>query len=177
MHKKTPQDYAKELIKMYRETLAATDTIVSEAGADQSAAQPQSSQVEFGDESGGIQVNVTTLRQLFPVKGATVTVFRGEGGQKEILQTDITDESGKSRVFKLETPAKGDSQQAENNGILPYASYNVSVRSDGYVEQIAMNVPVFSGVVSVQGIDLVPVAAAGGNTNPQIIEGGNDYNL
>ena len=94
-----------------------------------------------------------------------------------VIETGTTDESGKSGVFNLKTPPSADSQNAANTASLPYANYNVSVKSDGYMEQIAMNVPVFSGVLSVQGIDLVAVAAAGKNTNPQIIQEGNKYNL
>lgn len=180
MHEKTPQDYARELIEMYRANLAQPSTTPDAQNTEplQNPAQSQDFEENgFDDGVGGLSVNVTTLRRLYPVKGATVTVFTGDINAKNVIETDVTDESGKSSVFKLKAPAKADSQQAENGGILPYASYNVSVRSDGYVEQIAMNVPVFSGVISVQGIDLIPVAAAGGHTTPQIIEGGNDYNL
>lgn len=180
MTEKTPQDYARELIEMYRANMTQPSTSPEAQNIEppQNLTQQQDfEENSFDDGVGGLSVNVTTLRRLYPVKGATVTVFTGDINAKNVIETDVTDESGKSSVFKLKTPAKADSQQAENIGILPYASYNVSVRSDGYVEQIAMNVPVFSGVISVQGIDLVPVTAAGGHTNPQIIEGGNDYNL
>ena len=94
-----------------------------------------------------------------------------------ILDSDMTDESGKSRIFSLKTPPGSDSQQSDNGGEKPYATYNISVKSDGYVEKIAMNVPVFSGVVSVQGIDMLPISAAGGRTSPQIIDESNQYNL
>ena len=172
MREKTPQDYANELLKMYRANAIA-------------AAQPplptqekdSIPELHIEDGTGGIVVNVTTLGRLYPVKNALITVFTGEPQNMTVVETDITDESGKSGVFNLKAPPVAESQQAQNGGALPYASYNISVRSDGYVEQIAMNVPVFSGVISVQGIDLLPMAAAGQNTAPQIIQEKNDYNL
>ncbi len=175
MRKKTPQDYANELIKMYRENgnelnridqLSETNLISSPAVAPR-----------FEDGTGGLQVNVTTLNTLYPVKNALVTVFTGPISDMTVIETSITDQSGQSGVFNLKTPPIADSQQAENGGNLPYANYNVSVRSDGYVEQIAMNVPIFSGVVSVQGIDLISISAAGGHTAPQIINEENKYEL
>ncbi len=185
MREKTPQDYARELLEMYRansteliqniEPINAAENIMPPV-VPQPPVQPTDETV-FEDGTGGMQVNVTTLKRLYPVKNAVVTVFTGEIASPVIIETDTTDESGQSGIFNLKTPLKAESQQAENGGVIPYARYNISVQSDGYVEQIAMNVPVFSGVLSVQGIDLIPVAAAGGHTGPQIIEGGNDYNL
>lgn len=176
MREKTPQDYANELLRMYRENAVALSEV------EESVALPTVQQVPlepllFEDGTGGLQLNVTTLGRLYPVKNALITVFTGEPNNMTLVETDITDESGKTDVFNLKTPPAAESQQAENGGALPYARYNVSVQSDGYVEQIAMNVPVFSGVVSVQGIDLLPIAAAGQNTSPQIIQEGNNYNL
>ncbi len=171
MQQKTPQEYANELLKMYRENARAINEIpvVLPPVTD----KPHS----FEDGTGGIQVNVTTLDYLYPVKNAFITIFTGAMQNKTVVETGITDQSGKSPIFNLKTPPTFDSQQADNGGALPYASYNISVQSDGYVEKVAMNVPVFSGVVSVQSIDLLPVTAAGKNTAPQIINEENSYNL
>lgn len=173
MSEKTPQDYANELLKMYRENVNAITQPMPEVLP---KVVPPSPNV-FEDGTGGLQLNVTTLSRLYPIKDALVTVFIGEVQNMTVIETDVTDQSGKTGVFKLKTPPKYESQQSENGGNKPYASYNVSVQSDGYVQQIAMDVPVFSGIVSVQGIDLLPIAAAGKNTSPQIIQEGNDYNL
>lgn len=164
MHKKTPQDYANELLQMHHASSLKNDSAP--------AADPI-----LKDGTGGLQVNVTTLSRLYPVKGALITVFTGPFSAPSVIEVGTTDDSGKSDVFILPTPPRSESQQAENGGEIPYANYNVSVRSDGYVEQIALGVPVFSGVISVQGFDLVSIAAAGSHTRPQIINENNDYNL
>ena len=175
MSKKTPQDYANELLKMYRENSNAL--AVSNVNPSHNQAFPKPSAPQFEDGVGGLQVNVTTFGRLYPVKDALVTVFTGDNDNKNILETSSTDESGKSDIFKLKTPPSFDSQQAKTNSEPPYSKYNISVKSDGYVEQIAFNIPVFSGVVSVQGIDLLPISAAGNHLSPQIIQEGNNYNL
>lgn len=182
MHEKTPQDYARELIEIYRANFKEQKDAVPTDSSDAlntaaPVAEQPSAEPAFEDGTGGLRINVTTLQRLYPVSGALITVFTGTQGNMTVIETDTTDESGQSGIFNLKTPSKSQSQQAENGGGSAYARYNVSVRSDGYVEQIAMNVPVFSGVLSVQGIDLLPVAAAGGHTSAQIINEGNNYNL
>ena len=172
MPEKTPQDYANELLRMYREAaneyeLPTQNTLPQN--------EKQISIPTFDDGVGGLVVNTTTLRGLYPVPNALVTVFSGSVSDKKIVESGVTDQSGKSELFKLKTEPKADSLEA--NGSVPYTSYNLSVQSDGYVEQIAMNVPVFSGIISVQNVDLLPISAAGGHTSPQIINEQNDYDL
>ncbi len=176
MREKTPQDYARELMRMY----GSRENYSTPSAQPIPAPLPQTQPItehRFEDGTGGMQVNVTTLGRLYPVKDALVTVFTGNADNMTVIETDVTDQSGKTGIFNLKTPPVAESQQAENGGVLPYANYNISVKSDGYVEQMALNIPVFSGVVSVQGIDLLPIAAAGGHTSPQIINEDNKYNL
>lgn len=175
MREKTPQDYANELLKIYREKGDFLQKKKSKETVVQTAA-PTELPIQLENNKGGLMINVTTLRGLYPVEGALVTVFTGERSNMQIIEIDATDASGKSKTFALSAPPRAESQQESDNK-KPYSSYNVSVRSDGFIEQIAMNVPIFSGVVSVQNIDLVKNTVVGQNTSPQIIEGGNNYNL
>ncbi|MBR5473356.1 MAG: carboxypeptidase regulatory-like domain-containing protein [Clostridia bacterium] len=172
MREKTPQDYANELLRMYREAATEYELPTQNLLPQSDSENPIPS---FDDGIGGLVVKATTLRGLYPVPNALVTVFSGDVLNKTVIESGITDQSGKSGLFKLKTQPKIDSLEA--NGSVPYTSYNLSVQSDGYVEQIAMNVPVFSGVVSVQNIDLLPISAAGGHTSPQIINEQNNYDL
>lgn len=176
MAQKTPEDYARELIKLYRDKKSAEAEENLNIGYKSQNFQT-SNKSEFEDGVGGLIVNATTIRRLYPVEGALVTVFTGNPDSMQIVKIDTTNESGKTDVFNLKTPLKSESQQSDNGGKVPYADYNVSVRCDGYVEQIIMNVPIFSGVISVQGADLTPVTAAGKNTSPQIINGTGKYDL
>lgn len=175
MREKTPQDYANELLRMYRENAHTLQELNRQGETPLPQTAPSSH--EFEDGTGGLQVKVTTLSRLYPVPNAFITVFTGASNNKTVVETDTTDESGLTGIFNLKTPPKSESQQISESGDIPYANYNISVKSDGYVEQIIMNVPVFSGVVSVQNIDILPIAAAGNNTRPQITNEENNYNL
>lgn len=160
MAEKTPQEYAKELMEMYAKSTLPQDT----------------QENEITDSSGGIIVNTTTLKQLYPVNRALITVFTGSPDNKNIIETGYTDQSGKSPVFKLKTPPKDLSLSAAAPQ-LPYSLYNIEIVADGYVKRTYLNVPVFSGVVSVQGADLLPVSAAGNNPSPQIFDLSKGYEL
>ena len=160
MLEKTPQEYARELMEMYaRSSLPQTEASSS-----------------FEDSSGGIIVNATTLKQLYPVSNARVTVFTGPYDNMDIVETGYTDQSGKSPVFKLKTPAKELSLSAAAPQ-LPYSLYNIETVADGYVTRVNLNVPVFSGVVSAQSVDLQPISASGNHTAPQIVDLQSSYEL
>lgn len=162
MNGKTVEDYKREMLEMYTRA--------------QSVAVAATPSENLSDFSGGLQINATTLRRILPVEGAVVTVFTGSSDSPTVIETDITDNSGKTGVFKLATPNRAFSENATSEET-PYALYNARVKADGYVERIFMNIPVFSGVVSVQGVDLVSISAAGDNTAPQVSDELPDYNL
>ncbi len=164
MNSKTPEEYARELIRLYSENNAEINTPKSNAKSD------------FKDGTGGLQVNVTTVQKLYPVKSATVTVFYGTPQNRTVIDISLTDINGKSKVFVLDT-ADAIESQSSNTDNTPFSVYNLSVFADGYIEQIIMNVPIFSKTVSIQSVDLLPVSAAGNHKNPQIINDGNHYNL
>ena len=174
MTEKTPQEYAKELMQMYSLTKNAQAPARTESLSTNRSVPTAARQLD--DTSGGLQVNVTTLRGLFPVSGADIVVFTGAPQTKTVIERGTSNESGQSGVFKLKTPEKSLSDSAEP-ATLPYATYNLSVAADGFVERIFMDIPVFSGVVSVQGADLTPVSAAGKNTAPDVTNGENSYDL
>ena len=166
MAEKTAEDYARELLEMYNRARP-------EATRENFFEQKDN---RFDDSTGGLQLVVTTLRRVLPIESAVITVFTGDNENRTVIETDVTDSSGKSGVFNLRTPAKAFSESAASTET-PYALYNVEVKADGYVDEIYMNIPVFSGVVSVQNADLISVAAAGGNTEPMIFDELPDYNL
>ena len=161
MAEKSIEEYKNEMMQMY-----------AAARAD----QPPYSENKYEDSVGYLQANVTTLRRVLPVEGAVITVFTGDNGNRTVIETDVTDDSGKSGVFSLKTPAKAFSESAAATQ-RPYALYNLEVKADGYVDRVYLNIPVFSGVTSVQNVDLVSIPAAGSNTSPDISDEMPDYDL
>lgn len=43
---------------------------------------------------------------------------------------------------------------------LPYTLYNLLISADGFLDNIHLNIPVFSGIASVQRSDMLPKAVA-----------------
>ena len=125
---------------------------------------------------GGLIVRVTTLKGLYPVEGAAVTVYTDDGTERTEYASMTTDESGKTETIQLAAPNKLLSESAGASA-QPYSRYNISVLANGYIENIHMNVPVFDGVVSVQTADLLSVAAAGDNLEPRVFDESRRYEL
>ena len=157
----------RELIEKYKAELMA----MSRRAAIRTVAE-----VENVTPTGKLVVSVTTYRGLKGVENAQVSVFTGDMNNRNVIDTDITDESGKTKEFVLATKSKNLST-AVNEDKTPYTTYNVYVRADGYVDEARLNIPVFEGVTSIQYIDLISFAANDDNETPRIIDEAIDYNL
>lgn len=160
------EKYKKEMLDMHR--LSKIDRAVN--------FKETATPVAEEEETGRIVATVTTLRNLYPVANAEVIIFTGPYENMEIKDRDITNSSGITKVFQLYAPNK-DLSQTPNGATPPFAKYNMLVRADGYVDNIHLNIPVFSGVTSVQNSDMVLLSAAGQNTGPIIFDESDGYNL
>lgn len=160
---KSIENYKEEMLKMYRQVKKDPPTIPT-------AISPQPP-LPTTDGIGGLLVQVTTLKYLYAVPNARVRVLK----DGEVIDTDTTDESGRTKVFSLSAPSKDYSETAGST-VLPYAVYEVEVMADGFVENVTISVPVFSTVTSVQPVDLLLLSASE-NDSPQINDGAGDYQL
>lgn len=136
---------------------------------------PTISEQPSGQQNGRLLGVVTSFNALYPVENAKVTIFSGEYEDMTVIDTDLTDNSGKTKVFILPTPDKNLSM-APDLSQKPYAVYNMLVESDGFLKNIHLNIPVFSGITSIQRSDLIIDADQTGN-EPQIFDEGQKYNL
>lgn len=154
--------YSREMMDMYKRARPVVQYVADEP--------------TYTDGFGNLIVNVTTLRGLYPVKSAEVTVFTGAYENMVVLDRDFTNDNGKTKTFLLSSPPKNISEQSGNTQI-PYSLYSIRVVADGYREQINMNVPIFSGVTSLQDVDLTLVSASGNRTAPKITDENFNYDL
>ena len=127
-------------------------------------------------EKGRLSANVTSVANIYPVRGARVTVFTGSPDSMTGLDSAVTDESGKTRVFLLDAPPKSLSMTS-GAPALPYTLYNLLISADGFLDNIHLNIPVFSGIASVQRSDMLPKAVAGGRTDPIIFNEFSSFEL
>ncbi len=173
MERELIEKYKEEMLNMYR-SVKPQNAVYQEPAK----AVPVQTEIKppMTDQNGGLLAVVTTVDRLYPVSNAKVTIFTGELDNMNVLDTDFTNDSGKSKVFVLPTPAKQLSLESENTQI-PYASYNMLVSNEGYLDNIHLNIPVFSGITSVQGSNLMLRETAGTDMNANIYDEAQKYNL
>ena len=125
---------------------------------------------------GKLIVNVTSVRGLYPVRGAKVTVFTGEEEEKVVLFEGTTDQSGKTSAIPLPAPA-GEYAETPDPAERPYAFYNIMTIADGFYDNLNYNVAVFDDVTSLQNVGLTPIANETPQNRPIIIDEYDGYNL
>ena len=173
MDQKLIEQYKQEMLNMYHKANPAPPRAIP---TQQTTNIPLSPTISEETGNGKLTAVVTTLRAIYPLEGARVTVFTGNYDNMEILVSALTDSSGKSPTFSLPAPPRN---LSESPGMSekPYASYNMLVEADGYLDNIHLNIPVFSGVESVQQSNMMLRETAGENKNPQIFDEAQQFNL
>ena len=110
----------------------------------------------LGIEKGYIQVNVRTGDDTSAVAGAAVSVTAVVDGKRLVLASGVTDESGSAPKFTLPVPERIHSQ-APSPDERPYNLFDITVTAVGFFKARSVDVPVFSGITSVQNFNLIPV--------------------
>lgn len=118
--------------------------------------------MEQTPDVGYLVVNVSTARGAIPLGGATVTVMYDEADNNSVFQTMTTGSDGKTDKISLPAPPRNLSEAPGN--IKPYATYTVSVDKEGYYTVTDTSVPVFSGITSIQPIEMLPLAEYNSDT-------------
>jgi len=123
---------------------------------DPSPAEGTAPDREEGDTAyGTLAVRVFTAKEALPVFDALVLVSRAVGGRPTLQWSGRTDISGNTGEIRLPAPEAALSE--EPGHIRPYAAYRIQVEKDGFYMAEFRDVPVFSGVTSVQPVELIPL--------------------
>lgn len=177
MNKELIEKYKNELMRVYRSAhgepakpaaaQAPAERMPDTFSGQQGAYDPGQPYVpeDSTDENGRLTVMVTTVSGIYPVEDAKVTVFTGDYENQDIKDTDVTNQSGKTKTFELYAPSRSLSMQSGATE-LPYALYNILVEADGFASNLHLNVPVFKGVTSMQRSNLTPLTILGGSSGP-----------
>lgn len=131
---------------------------------------------DASDPKGRLVTMVTAVANIYPIEGATVTVFTGPYENMTALDSDITDASGKTKVFELSAPPRSLSMDATPTES-PFTLYNLMVEADGYTTNVHLNIPIFRGVTSLQRSNLLPLSASAGNKGPIIYDESTGFGL
>lgn len=118
---------------------------------------------ETSDASGVgyIKAEVTTGSGAVPIENAVVLITKKENGKTYLLKMLISDESGSTETVALSAPNVSFSETPDP-AEKPFADYYISAYADGFYAENDMEVPVFSGVKSIQPIALIPRSGADG---------------
>lgn len=107
---------------------------------------------------GYIKAEVTTGGGAVPIENAVVLITGKENGKTHLLKMLITDESGSTETVALPAPNVSFSETPDPTE-KPFANYYISAYANGFYAENDMEVPVFSGVKSIQPIALIPKAS------------------
>ncbi len=106
------------------------------------------------NESGYITVAVKTAGGALPVENAVVTV---KDSEQTILYVEFTDKSGKTPRLAVVAPPKSNTSSPDAQ-TPPFYTYNIDTDKQGYVSVRNISVPVYSGVTSIQPVEMLPNA-------------------
>ena len=108
-------------------------------------------------EYGSLSVRAYTAGGALPVVGAIVRIFGAEEDNREVVHSLLTDTDGKAPTVKLPTPNKSYSM-APGPSERPYALYDLEISADEYYTKQIRGVSVFSGITSLQLVNMIPLS-------------------
>ncbi len=111
-------------------------------------------------DTGYIRTKISSSNQALPIRDAAVILSKAWEEKNHILHRETSDESGLIPNLPLPAPGSDSSMTPDDQGRPRFAIYDMIVTKDGYVPVVYRSVPVFSGVVTVQPVQLIPQAAA-----------------
>ena len=130
-------------------------------------------------ERGTLRVETFASDRAFGVGSARVMVFVQLPSGNIAVFDGLTDIDGQSETIILPAPPRSISQSPQNgeNPKLPYAVYSVYVEHPSYVRAAFSNVPVFSGVESIQPVRMIAKAAGLPEQGPIEVDESSRVNL
>lgn len=114
---------------------------------------------------GTLVVQVSAASGTVPITGASVVV-RGadENGEIRTLGVFLTDESGITAPFSIQTPSV--SESLSPNGRRPFSEITAEVLADGYYPSVNINIPIYPGITSIQPVNLIPLPESARGRQP-----------
>lgn len=109
-------------------------------------------------KNGFLQIHTTVVGMALPLSGARCVISKLIDGKKRIYHNVLTDENGRTEELSLPAPDKCMTGAPANDGPLPYGLYNLEVMKDGFKRICNFNIPIFDGILSVQDVNMIPLA-------------------
>lgn len=112
-------------------------------------------------QTGTLRMQVYATNQAFPIGNARVRVLLELADSAREMFVGLTDTDGIIASIPLPAPDVAMSQQPSESRYLPYSLYTTIIEHPNYVSAKYTNVPIFSGIESIQGVELVPLVSGG----------------
>lgn len=107
------------------------------------------------DSNGTLLVRAFTAGGALPVEGAIVRIV-GVGEDNRLVSfSGVTDRDGITERFTLPAPS-ADFSMTPSPAELPYSLYDLEISRDGYFTKTIRGLTVFSGINSIQLINMIP---------------------
>ncbi len=112
---------------------------------------------------GWLKVITRTADNAYPIEGVSVLILRQNGMETNLIYSLVTDQSGETQKVQLPAPP------ISSERMQPFSTYQVQVFSPGYRRLESENVPVFSGITTLQPFAMIPLPANVSDNEPAII--------
>ncbi len=103
--------------------------------------------------TGSLEVFVTSSLGMIPVPGATVSISYS-GDPDAVVQTLTTDSSGQTEVVNLPSPPLSYSQEPGEGQ--PYSEYNIVITAPGYEPVSITGTEILPNVIALQPVQMIP---------------------
>jgi hypothetical protein len=130
--------------------------------------------------TGYLIVQATTANTAIPLEGAFVRISRDAEGGSAVLYELRTGRDGRTERISLSAPPR--SSSLSPGGGTAFSAYNIEVTLPGYGDTVYQHVPIFDGITSIQGADLIPLPQNGvpdlvGQESPRLFDSERSYLL
>ena len=104
--------------------------------------------------TGYIQVRAYTSNAQYPLRNVAITITSQDG---TAIAMRLTNRSGLTEPVAIPTPERSESEQPEENG-RPFTDITIYAWKSGFEQVEARNVQVFSGITTIQDLEMVPLS-------------------
>lgn len=122
-------------------------------------------------ENGILRIETSASDRTFGVGSARVMIFLPLESGNVMIFDGLTDISGLTDRVRLPAPNRELSMSPRGeNRALPYSEYSVYVEHPSYVRAVFSNVPVFSGIESIQPVQMLAKVAGVNEPEPIAVD-------
>ena len=107
------------------------------------------------NSEGKIRIRAYTAGGALPIEGATVRIVGAEENNRFVSYSVLTDRDGLTPSVTLPAP-DGSYSLSPSPAEKPYALYDIEITAPGYYSKKINGLSVFSGIESVQLLNMIP---------------------